>query len=113
MYIYIYVHMYLFIHVYIHTYLCIYTCMCIHVYIYIYLYIYIRNPVVLFSTPPEPATLNPDNIYILRAHLLCAAKEVPLNSDLGALRDYNNNDRYLYTIKDKDLWGYVYIYICV
>jgi hypothetical protein len=40
-----------------------------------------------------------------RGHLLCAAKEVPLNSDLGALRDYNDNNRCLYTIKDEDLWG--------
>jgi hypothetical protein len=30
-------------------------------------------------------------IYILRGHLICAAKEVPLNSDL-ALRDYNDNN---------------------
>jgi DEAD/DEAH box helicase domain-containing protein len=64
-----------------------------------------RNPLVLFSTPSEPATLNPDNIYILRGHLLCAAKEVPLNSDLGALRDYSDDNGYSYTIKDKDLWG--------
>jgi hypothetical protein len=70
----------------------LYTYVHIYVQIYIYIYIYVYIYICIY-------------ICIYRGHLLCAAKEVPLNSDLGALRDYNDNNRCLYTIKDEDLWG--------
>ena len=41
-----------------------------------------RNPAVLFHSPAEAVALNPENDAILRAHLLCAAKEIPLKDDV-------------------------------
>jgi DEAD/DEAH box helicase domain-containing protein len=39
-----------------------------------------RHPESFFDQKYENALVNPDNIYILRAHLLCAAWELPLSS---------------------------------
>jgi len=42
---------------------------------------FMRHPDTFFQKSVEHALLNPDNHYILRAHLLCAAWEQPLNGD--------------------------------
>ena len=34
-----------------------------------------RNPSILFETLPEAVTISVQNVFILRSHLLCAAKE--------------------------------------
>jgi len=42
---------------------------------------FMRHPDSFFGKSFENALVNPDNPYILRAHLLCAAWELPLSSD--------------------------------
>jgi len=42
---------------------------------------FMRHPDFFFQKSFENALVNPDNPYILRAHLLCAAWELPLGSD--------------------------------
>jgi DEAD/DEAH box helicase domain-containing protein len=42
---------------------------------------FMRHPDSFFGKNFENALVNPDNPYILRAHLLCAAWELPLTSD--------------------------------
>jgi DEAD/DEAH box helicase domain-containing protein len=42
---------------------------------------FMRHPAYFFGERFENALVNPDNPYILRAHLLCAAWELPLRSD--------------------------------
>jgi len=42
---------------------------------------FMRHPESFFQKSFEHALVNPDNPYILRAHLLCAAWELPLGSD--------------------------------
>jgi DEAD/DEAH box helicase domain-containing protein len=44
---------------------------------------FMRHPDSFFGKSFENALVNPDNPYILRAHLLCAAWELPLTSDDG------------------------------
>jgi DEAD/DEAH box helicase domain-containing protein len=45
-----------------------------------------RHPEALWSRPSEQARLNPDNVYILGGHLLCAAYEQPLSdADVAAM----------------------------
>ncbi|WP_292388227.1 DEAD/DEAH box helicase [Methanosarcina sp. UBA5] len=41
---------------------------------------YMRNPADFFTRNSENAVLNPKNPYILAGHLLCAAKEIPLQA---------------------------------
>ena len=41
---------------------------------------FMRHPDFFFRKSFENALVNPDNPYILRAHLLCAAWELPLSS---------------------------------
>jgi DEAD/DEAH box helicase domain-containing protein len=41
---------------------------------------YMRNPTDFFTRNNESAVLNPKNPYILAGHLLCAAKEIPLQA---------------------------------
>lgn len=42
---------------------------------------FMREPQALFGRPHESALINPDNPYILRPHLLCAAYELPIRDD--------------------------------
>ncbi len=42
---------------------------------------FMRHPDFFFQKSVENALVNPDNPYILRAHLLCAAWELPLSGD--------------------------------
>jgi len=44
---------------------------------------FMRHPEFFFQRSVENALVNPDNPYILRAHLLCAAWEAPLAEDDG------------------------------
>ena len=57
---------------------------------------YVRHPDELLGKPHENALLDPDNVYILRRHLPCAAHEVPLrvpsDEDLRGLRDQAGQD---------------------
>lgn len=53
-----------------------------------------RNPTALLQAPPEGAALNENNMHVLRSHLHCAAKEVPLNTC------FSHSD-----ITDAKLWG--------
>ena len=39
---------------------------------------FINHPQVFFSMPPEKAIINPDNIFVLKKHLECAAAEIRL-----------------------------------
>ena len=48
---------------------------------------YMRHPDVLLGKPSENALLDPDNVYILRRHLPCAAHESPLRGDEGGQDD--------------------------
>ena len=68
---------------------------------------FVRNPSILLRSPPESATLNPDNMHVLRGHLLCAAKEIPLNSDI--LNSVNNQGTSSSSRYDYDLWGPRYL----
>ncbi len=40
---------------------------------------FVRHPKDLFSRPHEHALIDPENLYLLRAHLLCSAFEVPIS----------------------------------
>jgi DEAD/DEAH box helicase domain-containing protein len=40
-----------------------------------------QHPDEVFSRPPEPAVINPDNPYVVEPHLACAAYERPLRHD--------------------------------
>ena len=70
-----------------------------------------RNPTVLLNSPHEPATLNPDNIHVLRGHLLCAAMEITLNSETwtvgggGRTGDMASSTGQAHTFDDSKLWG--------
>jgi DEAD/DEAH box helicase domain-containing protein len=46
---------------------------------------FMRNPEALFGSNPENALIAPDNVYILRKHLPCAAYEQPLTVEDEAL----------------------------
>lgn len=41
----------------------------------------LRHPAVLLDHPPEPAVVNPENPDIIGKHLVCAAAELPLESE--------------------------------
>ncbi len=41
---------------------------------------FMRNPAQLFRRPVENALLDPNNPHLLKAHLLCAARELPLTT---------------------------------
>ncbi len=45
----------------------------------------VRHPEYLFAASPEHAVIDPENPYILSAHLQCAAFELPLTPEDGAL----------------------------
>ena len=68
-----------------------------------------RNPTVLLNSPHEPATLNPDNIHVLRGHLLCAAMEIPLNSETWTVKghagDVARSTGQVLVFDDSQLWG--------
>ena len=63
---------------------------------------YMRHPEELLGKPHENALLDPDNVYILRRHLPCAAHETPLRvgqeQDLTGLPDRSglNDDEALF-----------------
>eukprot|EP00597_Dinobryon_sp_UTEXLB2267_P014233 CAMPEP_0170110342 /NCGR_PEP_ID=MMETSP0020_2-20130122/7790_1 /TAXON_ID=98059 /ORGANISM="Dinobryon sp., Strain UTEXLB2267" /LENGTH=1196 /DNA_ID=CAMNT_0010335597 /DNA_START=57 /DNA_END=3647 /DNA_ORIENTATION=+ len=61
-----------------------------------------RNPEVLFHSPVERAVLDIDNIHILRQHLLCAAKELPLHNV------FNKIDNTSFIADTELLWGCKY-----
>lgn len=42
---------------------------------------YADHPTELFDRPPEPAVVNPDNPFVLRSHVSCAAHELPLTPE--------------------------------
>ncbi|MCE7983038.1 MAG: DUF1998 domain-containing protein [Caldilinea sp. CFX5] len=42
---------------------------------------FVNHPDVLFDLSAEPIYCNPDNPYIVKGHLLCAARELPLQED--------------------------------
>ena len=63
-----------------------------------------RHPLILLRSSPEPAILNPSNIHVLRGHLLCAAKEIPLNSDYCNSADGTGISSSL-SFSDSQLWG--------
>lgn len=42
---------------------------------------FVNHPAVLFDLSAEPIYCNPDNPYIVKGHLLCAARELPLQED--------------------------------
>lgn len=42
---------------------------------------FVNHPDVLFDLSAEPIYCNPDNPYIVKGHLLCAARELPLQDD--------------------------------
>lgn len=42
---------------------------------------FMHNPQDLFARPPEEAIVDPENEYVLKEHLLCAAAEIPLRRE--------------------------------
>lgn len=50
---------------------------------------YISNPQAFFNGRPEAAVVNPHNEVILKAHLVCAAAELPLKSDESWIVDHD------------------------
>ncbi len=42
---------------------------------------FVAHPQLLFDLHAEPIYCNPDNPYVVRNHLLCAARELPLSAD--------------------------------
>lgn len=68
-----------------------------------------RHPLILLRSSPEPAILNPDNIHVLRGHLLCAAKEIPLNSDFCNSADGTRTSTSFISFSDSHLWGTRYL----
>ena len=76
-----------------------------------------RNPTVLLNSPHEPATLNPDNIHVLRGHLLCAAMEITLNAETWTVGGHKGirtgtgagaGAGQALTFDDSQLWGVRY-----
>jgi hypothetical protein len=72
-----------------------------------------RNPAVLLNSPHEPATLNPDNIHVLRGHLLCAAMEITLNAETWTVGGHKGvragaGAGQVVTFDDSQLWGVRY-----
>ena len=73
-----------------------------------------RNPTVLLNSPHEPATLNPDNIHVLRGHLLCAAMEITLNAETWTVGGHKGlsagagGTGQAVTFDDSQLWGVRY-----
>jgi hypothetical protein len=60
---------------------------------------YACHPEELFRRDTEQATLQTNNPYILRSHLLCAALEVPLNYDFSFAEDELWGDGYAEAIQ--------------
>lgn len=60
-----------------------------------------RYPHRLFEAQCEPAVLDVDNLLVLRSHLACAAKEVPLNFDFR----YQTAGGVDAGVKDDSIWG--------
>lgn len=60
---------------------------------------YASHPEELFRRDTEQATLQTNNPYILRSHLLCAALEVPLNYDFSFAEDELWGDGYAEAIQ--------------
>lgn len=67
-----------------------------------------RNPKELWEMSAENAVINVDNQFILRSHLICAAKEEPLNSQAFIIRDC----RSVRTIQDTLIWGKEFSSVC-
>jgi ATP-dependent helicase YprA (DUF1998 family) len=66
-----------------------------------------RNPERLLSKAAiEPAVLDVDNLLILKSHLACAAKEIPLNFGFQYLSTHSKTPL---PITDLNLWGKNYI----
>jgi DEAD/DEAH box helicase domain-containing protein len=66
---------------------------------------FVKNPSLLFASDAcEAAVLNPYNSYILRAHLVCAARELPLNTDFHSLINGDQTDREV-CFSDRIIWG--------
>lgn len=61
-----------------------------------------RNPKILFHSPIEKAILDVDNVHILRQHLLCAAKEIPLNCSITCGTSKRSNS---IIIDSQTFWG--------
>ena len=62
---------------------------------------YMRHPDVLLARPHENALLDPDNVYILRRHLPCAAHEAPLRVSGEDPRGFENPE----DLDDEMLFG--------
>ena len=63
-----------------------------------------RHPSMLFHSPCEPVVLDINNQHILIPHLLCASKELPLNSKLICITSTGLH----HVISELHLWGMNY-----
>lgn len=73
----------------------------------------INHPEYFFQQPPENATLDPNNIYILTSHLKCAAFELPFREEENfgldrysttAILEYLQDERILHKVKNQWHW---------
>lgn len=76
---------------------------------------FVRNPQALFDNKYENAIINPDNSYVLRPHLACAALELPLTHKdekifgtgfISAMIALENESKVVYQ-PDADNWMYL------
>ena len=71
----------------------------------------VENPDYLLDRSPEHGLINPDNLYILTAHLKCAAFEIPFDvrEEFGPgtreILDYLADNEVLYPSQDRYYWA--------
>ncbi|MDD8031737.1 MAG: DEAD/DEAH box helicase [Acidobacteriota bacterium] len=71
----------------------------------------IKHPEYFFSSPPEMALINPDNLLILASHIQCAAFELPFEDrekmgtvDIGEILKVLEEEQMLHHTQDKWFW---------
>ncbi len=74
----------------------------------------VNHPEYFFQQPPENATLDPNNVYILSSHLKCAAFELPFiegerfgldEFSTTAILDYLQEERILHKVRNQWHWS--------
>ncbi|MDI6644231.1 MAG: DEAD/DEAH box helicase [Methanobacteriaceae archaeon] len=74
---------------------------------------FMKNPDFLFDRPHENAIIDLENVHIIKSHLLCTCKELPLNED--EMKNYfTSNPEFLVQLKNqglisKDNKGWIFI----
>jgi hypothetical protein len=66
-----------------------------------------KNPSFLYDLPFETAFVDINNPYILKNHMLCASKEIPLNTEFNLTNNIVVNDRDIWGIQYEEIIGYL------